>query len=91
MVAPAPEMELDAEGKAKDPLEAEAEREVEAVAEDKPSPPPKEEDDVRLLMADTANITQAEFQVTDEMKALTQEVIKTIRDIIVSCAPHFHD
>ncbi len=38
----------------------------------------------RLLMADTENLPKETFEVTDEMKALTQEVIKTIRDIIVS-------
>lgn len=40
--------------------------------------------DDRLLAVETENIGKETFDVTDEMKALTQEVIKTIRDIIVS-------
>jgi len=37
-----------------------------------------------LLIAETENEPKEEFQHTDEMKALTQEVIKTIKEIIVS-------
>ena len=41
-------------------------------------------DDHRILMAETENFQQQSFETTDELKAITQEVIKTIRDIIVS-------
>lgn len=40
--------------------------------------------DDRLIMVETTNFVQQDFETTDELKALTQEVIKTIRDIIVS-------
>jgi Lon-like ATP-dependent protease len=36
-----------------------------------------------VLVAETENLVHEPFQTTDEIKALTQEVIKTIRDIIV--------
>ena len=49
------------------------------------TPKPDIAGDDRLIMAETENVPKEEFQHTDEMKALTQEVIKTIRDIIVSC------
>lgn len=35
-----------------------------------------------LLMVEVENITHEPFKQTQEVKALTQEVIKTIRDII---------
>lgn len=35
-----------------------------------------------LLMVEVENIKHEEFKQTQEVKALTQEVIKTIRDII---------
>ncbi|XP_043276795.1 lon protease homolog, mitochondrial isoform X2 [Venturia canescens] len=35
-----------------------------------------------LLMAEVVNITHEKFRQTEEIKALTQELIKTIRDII---------
>ncbi|KAK7071168.1 Lon protease mitochondrial [Halocaridina rubra] len=41
-----------------------------------PPPPPK------VLMAQVENVTHDKFQTTEEVKALTQEIIKTIRDII---------
>lgn len=41
----------------------------------KPSVPP-------LLMVEVENLVHNKFQQTEEVKALTQEVIKTIRDII---------
>lgn len=37
---------------------------------------------VRVLMAQVENLTHDKFQTTEEVKALTQEIIKTIRDII---------
>ncbi len=39
-----------------------------------------------VLVAETENLIHEPFETTDEIKALTQEVIKTIRDIIVSLA-----
>ncbi|KAM5193419.1 lon protease homolog, mitochondrial [Mantella aurantiaca] len=41
-----------------------------------PSSPPG------VLMVEVANVTHEEFQITEEMKALTAEIVKTIRDII---------
>jgi len=35
-----------------------------------------------LLIADTQNVTHDEYETTEEVKAMTQEVIKTIRDIM---------
>lgn len=35
-----------------------------------------------LLMAEVENVVHNKFRQTEEVKALTQEVIKTIRDII---------
>jgi len=35
-----------------------------------------------LLMGETENVVHKEFETTEEVKAMTQEVIKTIRDII---------
>ena len=35
-----------------------------------------------ILMVEVENIKHHDFKQTDEVKALTQEVIKTIRDII---------
>ncbi|XP_008556904.1 lon protease homolog, mitochondrial isoform X1 [Microplitis demolitor] len=35
-----------------------------------------------LLMAEVVNVTHEKFRQTEEIKALTQEIIKTIRDII---------
>ena len=36
-----------------------------------------------VFVAETENLVHEPFKTTDEIKALTQEVIKTIRDIIV--------
>jgi len=36
----------------------------------------------QILMVDTSNLTHHEFKPNQEMKALTNEIIKTIRDII---------
>ena len=38
----------------------------------------------KVYMVETDNFEQQAFETTDELKAVTQEVIKTIRDIIVS-------
>ncbi|XP_006896431.1 PREDICTED: LOW QUALITY PROTEIN: lon protease homolog, mitochondrial [Elephantulus edwardii] len=35
-----------------------------------------------VLMVEVENVTHEDFQVTEEMKALTAEIVKTIRDII---------
>jgi Lon-like ATP-dependent protease len=37
-----------------------------------------------LFEVETKNLVHDPFETTDEVKALTQEIIKTIRDIIVS-------
>lgn len=37
-----------------------------------------------VYIVETDNLVHEPFETTDEIKALTQEVIKTIRDIIVS-------
>jgi len=36
----------------------------------------------QILMVDTSNLKHTEFEVTQEIKALTNEIIKTIREII---------
>ena len=51
-------------------------------SEAEPSPDLKEEP--KVYMVETDNFEQQAFETTDELKAVTQEVIKTIRDIIVS-------
>ena len=40
--------------------------------------------DLGVLMVETENLNHEPYEISDEIKALTQEVIKTIRDIIVS-------
>lgn len=47
-----------------------------------PSSPEPEIESV--YMVETDNFVQQDFETSDELKAVTQEVIKTIRDIIVS-------
>ena len=42
-----------------------------------------------IFTVETENVVHQEYETTDEIKALTQEVIKTIRDIIVSIDPKF--
>ena len=42
------------------------------------------DEDPSVLMANTDNYEHEPYETTDEVKALTQEIIKTIRDIIVS-------
>ena len=37
-----------------------------------------------IFTVETENVVHQTYETTDEIKALTQEVIKTIRDIIVS-------
>ena len=37
-----------------------------------------------VFTVETDNVVHQDYETTDEIKALTQEVIKTIRDIIVS-------
>ena len=47
------------------------------------SPQPETEaDSSYVYMVETENFVQQDFETTDELKAVTQEVIKTIRDII---------
>ena len=50
----------------------------------------KEDADERLLIGKTENVVHKEFETTEEIKAMTQEVIKTIRDII-SLNPLYRD
>ncbi|KAK3883232.1 hypothetical protein Pcinc_012433 [Petrolisthes cinctipes] len=49
-----------------------------------PSPPPRAPPRAppRVMMVQVENVTHEKFQITEEVKALTQEIIKTIRDII---------
>lgn len=51
---------------------------VDASTQTPPVPPPPP----RVLMVQVENVTHDKFQITEEVKALTQEIIKTIRDII---------
>lgn len=44
-----------------------------------PAPPPE---DPRVLICSTENVVHKDFETTAEVKAMTQELIKTIRDII---------
>merc|ERR1719228_3177787 len=39
-------------------------------------------EDVRIFLGETENVKHKEYEQTEEVKAMTQEVIKTIRDII---------
>jgi len=55
----------------------------EAKTEESPEPS-------NVLLADTENIAQADYEITEEVKAGTQEVIKTIRDIM-SLNPLYRD
>eukprot|EP00095_Tigriopus_kingsejongensis_P004535 maker-scaffold1655_size32039-snap-gene-0.9 protein:Tk04535 transcript:maker-scaffold1655_size32039-snap-gene-0.9-mRNA-1 annotation:"lon protease mitochondrial isoform x2" len=48
----------------------------------KAAPDPVAERPGRIYMVETENVVHEPFETTDELKALTQEVIKTIRDII---------
>jgi Lon-like ATP-dependent protease len=55
------------------------------------TPPPKPEVPVEgVLLVETENLVHDPFETTDEVKALTQEIIKTIRDIIVSHHRNFN-
>ena len=42
----------------------------------------KQDENLGVLVAETENLKHEPYETTDEMKALTQEIIKTIRDII---------
>ncbi|XP_057565490.1 LOW QUALITY PROTEIN: lon protease homolog, mitochondrial [Hippopotamus amphibius kiboko] len=53
-----------------------AKRQVEVLVEPGPSPASE------VLMVEVENVTHEDFQVTEEVKALTAEIVKTIRDII---------
>merc|ERR1719228_2651926 len=39
-------------------------------------------EDVRIFLGETENVKHKEYEQTEEVKAMTQEIIKTIRDII---------
>nr|CAH7743132.1 unnamed protein product [Callosobruchus chinensis] len=59
-------------------------------ADDKTDPKAKTPLKEGLLMAEVENVIHNKFRQTEEVKALTQEVIKTIRDII-SLNPLYRD
>ncbi|KAL1139685.1 hypothetical protein AAG570_006663 [Ranatra chinensis] len=71
-------------------------RSVIARVEKAPSPPPEsankdnKQEIQPILMVEVENITHDKYKDTEEVKALTQEVIKTIRDII-SLNPLYRD
>ena len=46
------------------------------------APTAPEDKDPRVLIGNTENVVHREFETTAEVKAMTQELIKTIRDII---------
>ena len=46
------------------------------------APVTPEDKDSRVLIGNTENVFHKEFETTEEVKAMTQELIKTIRDII---------
>lgn len=58
--------------------------------ESEPPSPPKEGDEgvespkswEKVVMVDTENLSDNHFNFTDEVKAMTQEIVKTIRDIV---------
>lgn len=82
----------------KEPEKAKTEKEASAKPEDKPKTTPAADaakaqsakDKEALLMVEVENIMHNKFRQTEEVKALTQEVIKTIRDII-SLNPLYRD
>ncbi|XP_029072530.1 LOW QUALITY PROTEIN: lon protease homolog, mitochondrial [Monodon monoceros] len=53
-----------------------AKRQLQVVMEPEPSPAGE------VLMVEVENVVHEDFQVTEEVKALTAEIVKTIRDII---------
>uniref|UniRef100_A0A8C9CGE5 Lon protease homolog, mitochondrial n=1 Tax=Phocoena sinus TaxID=42100 RepID=A0A8C9CGE5_PHOSS len=53
-----------------------AKRQLQVVMEPEPSPAGE------VLMVEVENVAHEDFQVTEEVKALTAEIVKTIRDII---------
>ena len=55
---------------------------VEEEAKEKPKTETVATPDDKLLIGKTENVTHKEFETTEEIKAMVQEVIKTIRDII---------
>ena len=55
---------------------------VDEEAKEKPKTETAATPDDKLLIGKTENVTHKEFETTEEIKAMVQEVIKTIRDII---------
>lgn len=49
---------------------------------DAPVPPPGQVSMGPVLMAEVENVPHEKFVISEEMKAVTQEIVKTIRDII---------
>ena len=60
------------------------------VIEEEPKADKMKPSDDRLFIGKTENVVHKEFETTEEVKAMTQEVIKTIRDII-SLNPLYRD
>lgn len=58
-----------------------ANKTAEPEAAEPPKEPKKEQVD-QVMMVKVENMVHEKFQQTEEVKALTQEIIKTIRDII---------
>jgi len=59
------------------------EEEMEEMLKDKAAAPETTQTSPQpVLMAETENVVHKEFEASEEVKAMTQEVIKTIRDII---------
>nr|XP_008201104.1 PREDICTED: lon protease homolog, mitochondrial isoform X1 [Tribolium castaneum] len=78
--------EADAEKRRRKPARNNRVKKTETKTPDDKKEPPKEQ----FLMAEVENVMHNKFKQTEEVKALTQEVIKTIRDII-SLNPLYRD
>ncbi len=77
-------MDTETNSKGEKQEEGEAKSDAADAAEQQGAAKPDISGDDRLLMMNADNLPKEVFEQSDEMKALTQEVIKTIRDIIVS-------
>lgn len=58
------------------------EQQVQQQKQQQQAPPPEEVKPQGVLMVEVENVKHDEYKQTEEIKALTQEIIKTIRDII---------
>ena len=59
-------------------------RVIDSEAQEKANEDESKKEDDPVIMVTTENYEHEPYETTDEIKALTQEIIKTIRDIIVS-------